>query len=124
MLGAAVASYAAAVTTLSKSAKSSYCTLSIPGFGRLLVFIKLFSLRIFSIASSPAYTRRLVIITLHPRRASTRAVSRPRPQFPPVTTAVLPVRSCPSDTSNAVLLNPNFYFCTDMVKRFGIVVGG
>ncbi|SDJ06482.1 hypothetical protein SAMN05421869_108314 [Nonomuraea jiangxiensis] len=45
--------------------------------------------------------------TRAPARRRTRVVSRPMPEWPPVTTAVLPVRSMPSMTSSAVLAASN-----------------
>ena len=55
-----------------------------------------------------AFSRvRPVTSTCAPRSASTRAVSRPRPEVPPVTSAVRPARSRPAVTSSAVLSAPN-----------------
>src|SRR5262249_15888232 len=46
-------------------------------------------------------------MTCAPAAASTRAVSGPMPDDPPVTTAVLPLRLTPAATSRAVVVGPN-----------------
>jgi DNA-binding transcriptional MerR regulator len=51
--------------------------------------------------------RRAGTRTRAPALASAQVVARPRPEAPPVTTAVLPVRSIPVRTSLAVLAAPN-----------------
>jgi hypothetical protein len=56
---------------------------------------------------SPFGTSRAVRITCTPRAARTRAVSRPSPLDPPVTSATFPPRSMPSAASLAVVWAPN-----------------
>src|SRR4051812_26629663 len=51
--------------------------------------------------------RRAGTTTVAPDRARLSDVSRPRPEYPPVTMATRPVRSMPSRTSSAVLRAPN-----------------
>ena len=58
-------------------------------------------------ASRAASGRRAGTTTCAPAFASALVVSRPRPEYPPVTIASLPVRSVPASTSSAVLSCPN-----------------
>jgi hypothetical protein len=59
-------------------------------------------------AASLAFSSsRAATITAAPASQRARAVSNPMPEFAPVTSAVLPVRSTPPSTSLAVLAKPN-----------------
>jgi hypothetical protein len=65
------------------------------------------SARSVCVAASPLARSRPATTTRAPAVASARAVSYPRPEAPPVTTASLPVRSWSATTSSAVVSWPN-----------------
>lgn len=69
--------------------------------------LTLASWRICSAAAWPASKLREQSTTCAPPAASARQVSRPSPVLPPVTRAVLPVRSAPWRASSAVVRYPN-----------------
>ena len=69
---------------------------------------------------TPASVSRTASVTAAPARASSRAVSTPMPDEPPVTIARLSLRSIPAITSAAVEVAPNgvvMRLCVLMASR-------